>query len=806
MDRKTRCVVTAGLAAFAVGIGGSGCLSRPVANRSPDRYTGFDALEESRAIDKIDILFDIDNSASMGDKQAYLGQAIPDLVDRFVNPRCLNTSRMSVGRSTAGVCPGGSSPEFAPVHDLHLGIVSSSLGKRGGDLCDPASPPASPYRSVYHLDDRAHLLNRTLNVTGSSATEGTVAEAAQPDPYLYWFPPGPNQGQKAGPGQPIGDPGTLGTDFTGLVNGAGVFGCGIESQLESWYRFLVQPDPYDSIAVNGGVASWSGVDATILQERHDFLRPDSLVLIVVLSDENDSEIDVRALGGQAVAWMNGGAELPRGTEACSDPASPACQSCAQGNNATTDPACVASPKYTAANQNDWGFNANLRHVHMKAKYGVDPQFPIDRYVTGLRSNVVPNRDGEYPPGAGSYAGIAKCVNPLFAAQLPDGSSTDPATLCNLTPGPRREDLVFYAHIGGVPSSLLHFTPGDPDASALQPDDWVKILGKDPEHYDYTGIDPHMVESYAPRAGVPGPGGPDDKISGHDWVTDQGAAHVQPVDREYACTFPLVDPSGNPAPRDCTLPENASDCDCPTKTGATPLTSQQLPPICNPALQTQQTGAKAYPTVRELLLAKKLGKQGVVSSICPIHTTDMTPTKDDPLYGYRPAVAAIVDRLRDTLSNECLPQKLEPDADGVVQCLILLQIPKGEAGTGGTCLNPVCPAAAGLEVPRSDVLPQFCQNLEDAYDQQVAQSGSSAGLVDPANVPVCTLRQLTPKAFPQDFPGGSCASETTDKGWCYLTGAAAGSCPQEIVYASGSLPSGAIANLQCLEQSVTATTE
>ena len=80
--------------------------------------------------DKLDILFDIDNSASMGDKQAYLARAIPDLINRLVNPNCVDVSGTVTGLSTMGLCPTGSVAEFPPVRDMHLGIVSSSLGSR----------------------------------------------------------------------------------------------------------------------------------------------------------------------------------------------------------------------------------------------------------------------------------------------------------------------------------------------------------------------------------------------------------------------------------------------------------------------------------------------------------------------------------------------------------------------------------------------------------------------------------------------------------------------------------------------------
>ena len=86
-------------------------------------------------------------------------------------------------------------------------------------------------------------------------------------------------------------------------------------------------------------------------------------------------------------------------------------------------------------------------------------------------------------------------------------------------------------------------------------------------------------------------------------------------------------------------------------------AEQLPPICDPTTQTQQIGAKAYPTQRELLLAKLMGGQGFVSSLCPIHVQPATGKTEptDPLFGYSPAVNAIVDRLKVALDNECLPR-------------------------------------------------------------------------------------------------------------------------------------------------------
>src|SRR6185437_3052333 len=40
-------------------------------------------------------------------------------------------------------------------------------------------------------------------------------------------------------------------DLAALVVGDGQDGCGYESQNEAWYRFLVDPSPYQSISLSG---------------------------------------------------------------------------------------------------------------------------------------------------------------------------------------------------------------------------------------------------------------------------------------------------------------------------------------------------------------------------------------------------------------------------------------------------------------------------------------------------------------------------------------------------------------------------
>jgi hypothetical protein len=823
--RLVRSAMVTFVLSLAIPVSGAACLDRPVVAGEPTTKTDFTTKVSQTTVDKVDLLFSIDNSASMGDKQAYLEQAIPDLITRLLTPNCVDPANPAAapvpstldGNGNA-TCTGTAQLEFPAVHDLHIGVVSSSLGPRLGDVIDskvpnvvPACVPATVLINGVmldrHNDDAAHLLTRSSTPGATDPTEVPLPDASSG--FLAWFPSvSANVGKDAGTAPIVTDPTQLETDFKDLIAGVHEYGCGIESQLESWYRFLIQPDPYATLAVVGGAAQWVGVDTAILKQRHDFLRPDSLVAVIVLSDENDSEIDVRSYRGSGYAFMAATYEPARGTQACAtNPADPSCGSCSLAANAATDPSCTQGV-YASSDVTNWGSDLNLRHVHMKAKYGVDPQFPITRYVNGLTSPTVPDRIGEYPTPTSAYAANNDCTNPLFAASLPDGTglsagiataetASDVSALCNLPASSRPKENVFYAIIGGVPNQLLHFD----QASGTNAPDWVRILGKSPDTFDYTGIDVHMVESYAPRVGlsyvaspltgetVPtdptnGNGAANDPWNGREWITDSAnPVHVDlPVDRQYACTFKLAGP-----PRDCsnsivagnrvwTVPANSYACDCSTA-GATP---GEVPPVCDPATPTNQIAAKAYPTIRELNLADKLGAQGIVSSICPIDVEDNS-AGNDPLYGYRPAVAAIINRLKTALTNACLPQKLTPNPDGSLPCLILATLPSGTQAECGT--------TPGLSAPDQAIL----QGIQQTQDAEWVAGGSVGPQL--SKQPTCEVSPVPASAL----VGGTCKTSTVP-GWCYVTGSAAGACDQEIVLSPDTVPSGAIINMQCLESS------
>jgi hypothetical protein len=169
----------------------------------------------------------------------------------------------------------------------------------------------------------------------------------------------------------------------------------------------------------------------------------------------------------------------------------------------------------------------------------------------------------------------------------------------------------------------------------------------------------MIETVLPRSGtnpitgdaiVPAGMPATNPINGSEWTIKNAD------DLQYACIFPL------PEPKDCG-DVSVLSCDCKDPNNDNPLCE---PSDMDATKRTKQTKAKAYPGVRELQVLRSLGAQGITASVCPAQLTDAAV----PDYGYRPAIGAIVDRLKVALGGQCLPRTLTPDEGGQVPCLIL----------------------------------------------------------------------------------------------------------------------------------------
>ncbi|MBP9113919.1 MAG: hypothetical protein KBF88_13995 [Polyangiaceae bacterium] len=595
--------------------------------------------------DKLDLLFAIDNSKQMGDKQELLRLAIPKLIGRLLRPNCIDSSRLPLGSSAVGEdgaadCSAfpGTRAEFRPVHDMHVGVITSSLGPRGSDECRDRKNPSNPALDS-HNNDRAHLINR------GGAGEAPVVPHGSSN-YLAWLPRGhsENGGRSEPPGGVIRfeEEAAFVTAFGSLVSGVKEYGCGYEAQLESVYRFLVQPDPYKEIVLTDPDlsklprATLVGVDETILKQRKDFLRPDSLVAVVLVTDENESTVDPLALDGRGWIYLQSN-HVKGGTPECAtDPNSKACTSCYLIENG---PRCPDG-NYLSDRMDP----ANLRFVDMKRRFGVDPRFPVRRYAEGFTRSSVPDRRGEHPAdGRGGayrdYVGSANCTNPLFAASLPASGNVDTEAgkdaLCNLPKGPRTPDQIVFAVMGGVPWQLLTDKPEEMSNSnhgsykrTLDRADWIRILGRDPDSFDRTGISPFMIESALARAGIATP----NEVNLGEWNTKQS-------ELQYACTFSLQ-LSGPVSRKTCT---NPSDDACPCfRNSAVNVPLRTESPICARELQV---AARANPSIRALQVARDLGGQSIVGSICP-RTLDGIP--EEEAFGYNPTMQLVIDRLSEGL--------------------------------------------------------------------------------------------------------------------------------------------------------------
>ncbi len=625
-----------------LGVGGlavAGCQDRPICPVEPNLTAYAHERLGASAIDKVDVLLAVDNSQSMADKQALLALAVPDLVRGLVNPACLDSAGKPVEpgpKSPLEACPKGSERPFDPVLDIHIGVISSSLGSHGADACKPT--PTRP-----SFDDRGHLLAR-VDPSGSEALPTYQGEG-----FLAWDP-----AQKlAVPGEADLDQDTAADPdnhallpvLADMITGVGQVGCGFEAQLESWYRFLVDPTPYDTLSLDkNNRVKLEGVDKVLLDQRKAFLRPDSLLAIVLLTDENDCSVRESGQSYAVLQSKSGTFHLPAPRSECAkDPNDACCFSCAQkspkdeaGNDlCPADPTCLDANGNTRILTEDED-KYNLRCWDQKRRFGIDFLYPIERYKEGLTSPTVEDRNG------------ARVSNPIFSDLDPSDDNSDL----------RDPSMVILTGIVGVPWQDLANDPkdltkgfkssaelGKKDASGKTT--WDVVIGDAGKNV--APQDPLMIESVKPRKGQ-NPITGDALVTSADPLANPINGHELSTDDQlqYACVFPL--PAAIP---------------CDSDTCSDPLDSPVFDPPYgqNPTVQKR---AGAVPGTRFLRLLQSLGDQGVAASVCPAQTTN----QDALDFGYRPAIAAALARLQVGLTKSCLPRKLTVSDAGQVTCLVI----------------------------------------------------------------------------------------------------------------------------------------
>jgi len=237
----------------------SGCLDRELKELNPCLISAVSRTVSVTNIDKVDILFSVDNSGSMAEEQSALKRQFP----RMIN--ILTTGRRS---------PDDPNP-FPPARDLHLAVVSSDMGAVG-------------QRDVQGCDINGGDDGRLQNTP-----RGDIGCQASYPAFLSYV------ADRETPEQ-------IATSF-GCIAELGTEGCGYEQQLEAPFKALwpsvyrdetgreVDPNPYTFLGVmlDGTPDRSTGRgDLPAPDGSRGFLRKDpaaglSLLAVIVVSDEED---------------------------------------------------------------------------------------------------------------------------------------------------------------------------------------------------------------------------------------------------------------------------------------------------------------------------------------------------------------------------------------------------------------------------------------------------------------------------------------------------------------------------------------
>jgi hypothetical protein len=533
-----------------------------------------DSFADPQPLSKLDLLLMIDNSLSMLEKQRLLMDAVAHLF----------------------APPGGTT---LSTDDVHVGVITSSLGSHGAS--QPKDVCIAP-----EDNDRARLVATMREGVPSFRNTG----------FLAW---GPDAGASASLEE-------LNSALQPMLEAVGEHGCGYESSLEAWRRFLVDPEPYEEVVVpeSTAVAQLQGIDDVLLEQRASFLRPDSVLAIVMLSDENDCSIVDEGYG-----WLIARASpMYRSTSAChTDPNDPCCQSCGEQ---TANAGCAPPPEDAACQTANGAFlngnagedDLNVRCWDQKRRFGFDLLYPLDRYTDALTRQFVYDRSFDPVP------------NPIFAG----GQRHPSQVILTGIVGVPWQDLADQASLSGPGLEYLSA------AELVQQKRWPLMLGNPQASPPVLPTDPFMIETTLDRAELSSvsahPLLPSQKLVASDSQDPQAnlingheGSYPSGWSLQHACIFPLQQPKVC----DQAALETDVGCEC-FESDLSSNSALCQPPGGGPAEITQYFDG-AFPGLRQLQVLRELGDSAITASICP---KVFDPTSPD--YGYRPAMTSLAARL------------------------------------------------------------------------------------------------------------------------------------------------------------------
>ncbi len=239
------------LPALCITFVAAGCIEREGRPVNPcTNVTIGDAIQVTN-VDKVDLLFMVDNSNSMTEEQASLAAEFPRLINILV------TGDFDQDGDFAGDGEEGDE-DFAPVDNLHVGVVTSDMGTGGFTV-----PTCS--RSDFGDDGILRTQGRT-DIPGCMATYRS---------FLAYR----------------GDEGTDPTDFArdvACVATVGTGGCGFEQQLESILKAL-SPSAATAWTADGYTPPmfFRNTFGQADTNNDGFVREDSVLAIIPVTDEED---------------------------------------------------------------------------------------------------------------------------------------------------------------------------------------------------------------------------------------------------------------------------------------------------------------------------------------------------------------------------------------------------------------------------------------------------------------------------------------------------------------------------------------
>ncbi len=241
---RTAASARLGLAGLTAALALTGCLDRELRPLVPCVSQGFVESIEANGINQVDLLFVVDDSFSMEQEQRSLVQELPRLVQILASgDELLDGTR-----------------NFPPVADMHVAVVGTDMGF-GGFTADSAA-----------CDDA-----RDFGDDGLFRVSGRGDGCAASYPAVQSFSRDEDGADPAAFAEGVGCVANLGTG-----------GCGLEQQLEAMLKSVTPAGSgvrfFSNTAGHGGAGPNAG-----------FLRDDSLLVVVLVSDEDDCSTSDRAL-------------------------------------------------------------------------------------------------------------------------------------------------------------------------------------------------------------------------------------------------------------------------------------------------------------------------------------------------------------------------------------------------------------------------------------------------------------------------------------------------------------------------------